>query len=89
MPADIRIRPPGRSKSTNRSAQEDITLEGRHIEITGTYRVMTDEEASQIRQEVTEEWVEIDDLDDAESPTQDDGIEVIEEAADGEDRRGC
>jgi predicted Zn finger-like uncharacterized protein len=47
-------------------AQEDITLEGRHIEITGTYRAMDDLDSDgepRIRQEVTEEWVEIDDLD--------------------------
>lgn len=47
-------------------AQEDITLEGRHIEITGTYRVMDDASESgepQLRQEITEEWVEIEDLD--------------------------
>jgi predicted Zn finger-like uncharacterized protein len=46
--------------------QEDITLEGRHIEISGTYRVPDDTDASgrqqQLRQTVTEEWVEIDDL---------------------------
>lgn len=54
--------------------QEDITLEGRHIEITGTYRVMDDTDASgeaQLRQETTEEWVEIEDLgpDPADDPT--------------------
>jgi hypothetical protein len=46
--------------------QEDITLEGRHIEITGTYRVTDDANAfseGQLRQETTEEWVEIEDLD--------------------------
>jgi predicted Zn finger-like uncharacterized protein len=46
--------------------QEDITLEGRHIEISGTYRVTDDANAfgeAQLRQETTEEWVEIEDLD--------------------------
>ena len=44
--------------------QEDITLEGRHIEISGTYRVMDDANTSgELRQETTEEWVEIEDLD--------------------------
>jgi predicted Zn finger-like uncharacterized protein len=46
--------------------QEDITLEGRHIEISGTYRVTDDANAfgeGQLRQETTEEWVEIEDLD--------------------------
>jgi predicted Zn finger-like uncharacterized protein len=62
------------------SAQEDITLEGRHIEITGTYRVMDDPEDPQIRQEVTEEWVDLDDVDEEipDEPTYDDGIEVDE-----------
>jgi predicted Zn finger-like uncharacterized protein len=42
---------------------EDITLEGRHIEISGTYRV-SDRfgTGSEVQQETTEEWVEIDDL---------------------------
>lgn len=46
--------------------QEDITLEGRHIEISGTYRAMDDANAAsegQLRQETTEEWIEIEDLD--------------------------
>lgn len=46
--------------------QEDITLEGRHIEISGTYRVTDDANAfgdGELRQETTEEWVEIEDLD--------------------------
>lgn len=44
--------------------QEDITLEGRHIEISGTYRV-TDatDAAGELRQETSEEWVELEDLD--------------------------
>lgn len=57
-------------------AHEDITLAGRHVEITGTYRVL-DQGEPQVRQETTEEWVEIDD---AEQMLTDDGqIEVIEE----------
>ncbi len=46
------------------ATQEDITLEGRHIAITGTYRSLDDPEQPQIHQEVTEEWVEIDEIDD-------------------------
>ncbi|HEY6644680.1 zinc-ribbon and DUF3426 domain-containing protein [Povalibacter sp.] len=59
-------------------AQEDITLEGRHIEITGTYRSMDDPDDLQIRQEVTEEWVDLDDVDEsfADEAVSDDGIEV-------------
>lgn len=61
--------------------QEDITLEGRHIEITGTHRVTDNPDQPGIRQEVTEEWVEIEDVDDAQIPD-DSGIEVSEEFAD-------
>lgn len=69
-PAQIEVEEP--------DTQEDITLEGRHIEITGTYRVMDDPDRPQIRQEVTEEWVEIDDLDSGEFPDLR-GIESSEE----------
>ncbi len=70
--ADIEVEEP--------HAQEDITLEGRHIEITGTYRVMDDPADQQIRQEVTEEWVDLDDIDEevADEIPDDDGIEVSE-----------
>lgn len=44
---------------------EDITLEGRHIEISGVYETVdeTGQGEPQIREEVIEEWVEIDDGD--------------------------
>jgi predicted Zn finger-like uncharacterized protein len=44
---------------------EDITLEGRHIEISGTYQVLDESGRGepQIREETIEEWVEIDDVD--------------------------
>lgn len=57
-PAEIEVQDP--------AAHEEITLEGKHIEITGTYLVMDESAAGgqpQVRQEVTEEWVEIDDED--------------------------
>lgn len=69
------------------AAQEDITLEGRRIEITGTYRTPDQPGDPQIRQEVTEEWVEIDELEEFDpvdtDAEQDDpvaaaGIEVAE-----------
>lgn len=63
------------------ATQEDITLEGRHIEITGTYRIAGDADDPQIRQEVTEEWVEFDDLADEEEPPASHGIEVSEISA--------
>lgn len=54
------------------AAHEDITLEGRRIEITGTYRVADDtgEGEPDVREQVTEEWVEIEDIEEqaAESP---------------------
>lgn len=67
------------------SSHEDITLEGRRIEITGTYRVIDENtDGEQIREHVTEEWVEIDDLDehaagaqlDAQEPRADDTQDV-------------
>ncbi|MFL6547636.1 MAG: DUF3426 domain-containing protein [Povalibacter sp.] len=60
-------------------AHEDITLEGRHIEITGTYRVLDDADQPQVRQEVTEEWVEIDDVDSESVAVSEEGIEVEED----------
>jgi predicted Zn finger-like uncharacterized protein len=58
LPSEIEVEEP--------AEHEEITLEGKHIEITGTYLVL-DESAQggrpQVRQEVIEEWVEIDDDD--------------------------
>ncbi|MGH8186818.1 MAG: DUF3426 domain-containing protein [Steroidobacteraceae bacterium] len=52
------------------AAHEDVTLEGRHIEISGRYRVDEDgDDQPQIREESVEEWVEIEDVD-AEEPAQ-------------------
>lgn len=67
---------------------EDITLEGRHIEISGTYQVL---DASgrvdpQLREQTVEEWVEIEDVDDAQLPQmQIDVAEEIEGAAEDAD----
>jgi predicted Zn finger-like uncharacterized protein len=48
------------------ATQEDITLEGRHIEISGRYRLPDNLRGEpQIREETVEEWVEIDDIDEA------------------------
>lgn len=75
----VKPTPPTQIEVEEPEEQEDITLEGRHIEITGTYRVMDDPDQPQVRQEVTEEWVEIDDLDhDDDAPAGTDGIEVDE-----------
>jgi predicted Zn finger-like uncharacterized protein len=57
-PRDIEVEEP--------VAQEDITLEGRHIEISGRYRLPDSVRGEpQIREETVEEWVEIDDIEDA------------------------
>ena len=48
------------------AAQEDITLEGRHIEISGRYRLPDGVRGEpRMREETVEEWVEIDDIEDA------------------------
>lgn len=63
------------------AAQEDITLEGRHIEISGRYRMPDSPRGEpQIREETVEEWVEIDDLEEAAQEPQE--INVEEEFAD-------
>lgn len=46
------------------ATHEEITMEGRHIEISGTYRVPDRfGNATDLKQETTEEWVEIEDED--------------------------
>ncbi len=58
QPAPIEVEEP--------AAAEDITLEGRHIEISGRYRMPDSPRGEpQIREETVEEWVEIDDIEDA------------------------
>lgn len=48
------------------ATQEDITLDGRHIEISGRYRLPDSPHGEpQIREETVEEWVEIDDIEEA------------------------
>jgi predicted Zn finger-like uncharacterized protein len=65
------------------AAQEDITLEGRHIEISGRYRVPANARGeTRIREETVEEWVEIDDIEDA---AEEAGVIEIDEASVGED----
>jgi predicted Zn finger-like uncharacterized protein len=60
------------------AAREDITLEGRRVEITGAYHVLdADKGEDELREEVSEEWIDIEDPELAE----DDGIEVVEAAA--------
>ena len=57
---------PSRIEVEEPAAQEDITLEGRHIEISGRYRLPDSARGEpRIREETVEEWVEIDDIEDA------------------------
>ena len=66
-----------------RAEQEDITLEGRHIEISGRYRMPDSPRGEpQIREEIVEEWVEIDDIDEATSDAAE--IRVEEDLIDDE-----
>jgi len=74
-PRDIEVDEP--------AAQEDITLEGRHIEISGRYRLPDGVRGeTRIREETVEEWVEIEDIDDA---AEEAGIIEIDEDAVGDD----
>lgn len=74
-PRDIEVEEP--------AAQEDITLEGRHIEISGRYRLPDGVRGeTRIREETVEEWVEIDDIEDAAEEAA--VIEIDEDAVDQE-----
>jgi predicted Zn finger-like uncharacterized protein len=58
------VPPPAPIEVEEPAAQEDITLEGRHIEISGRYRLPdTGRGEPQMREEIVEEWVEIEDID--------------------------
>lgn len=62
---------------------EDITLEGRHIEISGTYEVIDNSGRGepQVKQEVVEEWVEIEDGEEAAAEEEPAEIDMEEEYA--------
>lgn len=67
------------------ASHEEITMEGRHIEITGTYRVPNQfGDTEQVQEEITEEWVEIEDFDAAERYERepDDGYDADTSASD-------
>lgn len=57
--------PPGQIEVEEPVQHEDITLEGRHIEISGVYEAIdeTGQGEPQMREEVIEEWVEIEEQD--------------------------
>ena len=77
--------PPEQIDVEEPAEREDITLEGRHIEITGTYRSLDDASGHpQLREESSEEWIEIEDPEQQAQPEGE--IEVIEtfDAADAE-----
>jgi predicted Zn finger-like uncharacterized protein len=66
MPAAMSQASPRDIEVDEPAAQEDITLEGRHIEISGRYRLPDSVRGEpRIREETVEEWVEIDDIEDA------------------------
>jgi predicted Zn finger-like uncharacterized protein len=68
------------------AAQEDITLEGRHIEISGRYRLPdTGRGEPQIREETVEEWVEIEDIEDEATANDDEVIDLEQEFAEDQD----
>jgi predicted Zn finger-like uncharacterized protein len=76
QPAAIEVEEP--------ATQEDITLEGRHIEISGRYRLPDNPRGEpQIREETVEEWVEIDDIDQAEEEAG--VIEIDEQELEGQE----
>jgi predicted Zn finger-like uncharacterized protein len=72
------------------STHEDITMEGRHIEISGTYRVPDryGNGAEELQQKTVEEWVEIDEDDvspvDEDAPEYDAANEEPESETDSE-----
>jgi predicted Zn finger-like uncharacterized protein len=67
--------PPGQIDVDEPVEHEDITLEGRHIEISGVYSAIDETGSGEqlVREEIVEEWVEIDE-DDA---TQDVDVEAV------------
>jgi predicted Zn finger-like uncharacterized protein len=71
---------PGQIEVEEPVEHEDITLEGRHIEISGVYEAIDEsgQGQPQIREEVSEEWVEID-QDDATIDTEPEVIDMREE----------
>ncbi|WP_129643231.1 DUF3426 domain-containing protein [Peristeroidobacter agariperforans] len=80
---------PGQIEVEEPIEHEDITLEGRHIEISGVYEAIDEsgQGQPQIREEVIEEWVEIDqddatvdgDVNDEDSAAEPDVIDMREE----------
>jgi predicted Zn finger-like uncharacterized protein len=71
---------PGQIEVEEPVEHEDITLEGRHIEISGVYEAIDEsgQGQPQIRAEVSEEWVEID-QDDATIDTEPEVIDMRQE----------
>lgn len=76
--------PPGQIEVEEPVEHEDITLEGRHIEISGVYEGIDEsgQGQPQIREEVIEEWVEIDQDDATIDGDFDSGIDTEPEAID-------
>ncbi|HEX4972027.1 MAG TPA: DUF3426 domain-containing protein [Steroidobacteraceae bacterium] len=86
-PRTTRAAASGPIEVEEQATQEDITLEGRHIEISGRYRMPDSPRGEpQIREEIVEEWVEIDDIDEATSDAGE--IRVEEELIDDDEQPG-
>jgi predicted Zn finger-like uncharacterized protein len=73
--------PPRTDIDVEEPAHEDITLEGRHIEISGIYPIAEGADDGDVRQEVTEEWVDIEDPEANDDPDEEVEFETGEEAA--------
>src|SRR5688572_1886041 len=78
--------PPGQIDVDEPIEHEDITLEGRHIEISGVYPAIDETGSGEplVREEVIEEWVEIDEDDateDVDTEAVADDLQAYEEAA--------
>jgi predicted Zn finger-like uncharacterized protein len=76
--------PPENIEVEEPSTHEDITMEGRHIEISGTYRVpdRSGNGDEHLQQQTIEEWVELDEDENEEEPVaeaDDEGNEYAEE----------
>jgi hypothetical protein len=80
--SDIALQSSADIEVEERETHEEITMEGKRIEISGTYRVLDDDSADgepHLRQEVVEEWMEIDDAADDDAATPQGYVDVSNE----------
>lgn len=81
---------PGEIEVEEPLEHEDITLEGRHIEISGVYETIdeTGQGAHAMREEVVEEWVEIDEEPEPAVEAEPEVIDMQQEYSSGADADG-